>query len=237
MSMHEYEDLVEASVKTLINNKEDLKSDLRSMISALYTFQGQFDTGYTLFRLKNQLIENRYLYQLKVEDHPRYLENKEYFDSLKNKQSEWVLKYPGQKYSNENMVCAYYETYLYFEAGSELWIELCHTGYLKNEDTKPIVRLNVLDVALQVVELALKEQDFDLISWWYSLLPAYLVLLPDFKEGQKNIALQKIKAIALQPGVIQKDDRLYDRYITTMMNYKDQFPEEFREFCDWWVNK
>jgi len=69
MSMHEYEALVEQSVRTLSKSG---RRDLRDLYKSLYEFQGRYDTGYTQFRVIEHLLEARFLYRFPMRDHPDY---------------------------------------------------------------------------------------------------------------------------------------------------------------------
>jgi len=97
MSMHEFEDLVEQSVR-LLDAAHDARlhaerparrglgprvatpsdppggpdPDLRSAFHALYAFQGRWDTGFTHFRVIGILVKHRFAYVFDLEEHPHY---------------------------------------------------------------------------------------------------------------------------------------------------------------------
>ena len=57
--------------------------DLRSMFWQLYEFQYQFDTGFTEFRVRDILVEQRYFYRFECTQHPDYQGYRDFFDGLK----------------------------------------------------------------------------------------------------------------------------------------------------------
>jgi hypothetical protein len=85
MSMHEFEDLVEESIR-LLDARCDARLaaefsgvaaatppiDVRSFFRALYAFQDRWDTGFTHFRVIGILVKHRFAYVFDLEEHPDY---------------------------------------------------------------------------------------------------------------------------------------------------------------------
>ncbi len=67
--MHEFEDLVEQSVRCL-EASERPGLDHRSLFKQLYAFQEQYDTGYTHGRVLDILEKHRFTYSFPVDAHP-----------------------------------------------------------------------------------------------------------------------------------------------------------------------
>ncbi len=69
MSIHEYEAVVEQSVRTLSRSG---RPDRRDLYKCLYDFQAEFDTGYTHFRVMDLLLDARSVYRFTMDEHPHY---------------------------------------------------------------------------------------------------------------------------------------------------------------------
>ena len=69
MSMHEFEDVVEGSIRLLTTSHRSIE-DLRCCYATLYHFQEEWDTGYTHFRVMDLLLSARYVYRIPVSEYP-----------------------------------------------------------------------------------------------------------------------------------------------------------------------
>ena len=69
MSMHEIEDLVEATIRTI--DILDIPShEKRQLIANCYRLQAYFDTSYTHFRLMDILLKNDYMQTFRIHNFP-----------------------------------------------------------------------------------------------------------------------------------------------------------------------
>ena len=160
--MHEFEDLVEASVK-LFANSERPTQVLRALYKNLFDFQAQFDTGFTHFRTLDALLAARFVYKLELCDHPDYESAPAYFDAL----SDFTfIEVPGGKPDG-----SFFEPpELFYEAGSVLWQRLVAEKRLTGPDAEAPASLAIQDVALDAARLAAEKGDVQLVACWYRLL-------------------------------------------------------------------
>ena len=84
MSMHEFEDLVEYSIRALADSALRDLLDVRSVCWWLYDFQNHWDTGFTHFRVMDSLLDFRFAYRFDLVQHPDYQRERAYFESLKD---------------------------------------------------------------------------------------------------------------------------------------------------------
>ena len=173
MSMHEFEDLVEASVHTLAHSQRHSRQELRALYWNLYNFEGWWDTGFTQRRVLDLLLAAHYTYRFDLPAHPDYRHYPAIFQSIN--QFSFLNVHPDQEYNREhNPTAGYCEPpYLYCDVNSQLWYRFVQLGVLIGEDTLPVERQDPIDVARVVVEDARAEQDFTLIAEWYLLLLPY----------------------------------------------------------------
>ena len=134
MSMHEFEDLVEYSVRALAEFPQRDTLDLRSIYWWLYDFQNHWDTGFTHFRVIDALLDVRFVYRFDLAQHPDYDQHREFFDGLKD--FAFIRVQPTESYgksifdkvkgwTSDNPVAGYYKApHLYCDAGSPLWARM-----------------------------------------------------------------------------------------------------------------
>ena len=201
MSIHELEDLVEMSVRVLDSCQSDATSDRRSMFYHLYDFQGKWDTGFTHFRVMDILIAHRFVYQMDMTAHPDYAKYQIPLDQIveDSKQSSRLnaVKFMRLDPSNDpdskalsqmsikerkdfhlnNPYAGYYrDPLLYADAGSPLWKRLVEVGQLTGADAEaPNPQLTLIDIANQIIQCAEKQQNYDVMVYWYALLPYHLM--------------------------------------------------------------
>jgi hypothetical protein len=173
--MHEFEDLVEETIRLLNASEQAGKLDLRTMFWRLYQFQAAWDTGFTHFRVMDILLQRRFVYRFELNQHPDYALYREYFDGL----SDFTHIYlkPGQPWnSQENPAVGYYNPpYLYCDAGSPLWRHFVENSVLTGADAvPPDEKVTLVEVAREAVVEAYRKADFSLVGWWYSLLIVHI---------------------------------------------------------------
>lgn len=93
MSMHEIEDLIEITIRTL-HSSDIPVSEKRQLFANCYRLQAYFDTSYTHFRLMDILLENDYMQTYRIDDFPLAKKYPDYYQDLKSKDFEYLNEYP-----------------------------------------------------------------------------------------------------------------------------------------------
>ncbi len=176
MGQHEYEYLTEASIKLL---DQMTGIDHRSMFNCLYEFEGSFDTGFTLLSVQDILIKRRYVYAIRLDEHPDYERFKAQLEAIRTKGFEHILRNPSSEWElQSNPAIAYWNgAHLCCEAGSQLWERLVREGRLTGADASPPSPIDVIDVAATIASFAAEKgaEYRELLSWWYSIAPQALL--------------------------------------------------------------
>jgi hypothetical protein len=202
MSMHEFEDLVEYSIRALASSTLADTLDVRSACWWLYDFQNHWDTGFTHFRVMDILLDFRFAYRFALQQHPDYEQQRDYFDALKD--FTFILVKPNEPsgkgwfdpvkgWTSENPVAGYYKApYLYCDAGSPLWERMVEIGVLTGGDSlAPDETMGISGAVLAVARAAEQQNDLRLISDWYG----YLALqLASFGGDLDALATDKVLA-------------------------------------------
>lgn len=209
MSMHEIEDIIEESLKLLYIEKPN-NIDFRSAAYSLYRFQDQFDTGVTFLRLREILVESRYLYILP-------------------KNSLDKLKYP------EIPEGGYYLEHIdkenvFIEAGTEAWKDVVNKGILTGEDTISPLSLDIYNLALLIMETSIKKGDMTLAASWYKdiFLMQELANIEDPEDAQNNETLKKIRELANENNLMEVEAF---RYTDDLIDESDAN----EELIKWWT--
>jgi hypothetical protein len=204
MSEHEYQDLIEMSIKLLAQSQNTLHQniqcqtrqlDLRDVFHTLYQFQNLFDAGKTYFRVMAILLKYRMFYQLEPEDYAevellqkRQLLSEDLFEAIYQDQDQFGLE-------SENSVVAYWffnpelnQTLrasgalkrwklprIFVPANSSLIPVLVERGVLPASEAVPPKQLPFEQVAALVARAAEVHGETRLISYWYVLLPKALL--------------------------------------------------------------
>ncbi|MFZ1108452.1 MAG: hypothetical protein WAN43_08920 [Rhodomicrobium sp.] len=234
--MHIYEAVVEASVKLLA--KTD-RGDLRDLYKALYAFQRRYDTGYTHFRVIEHLLQARFVYRIAMREHPDYALYKVALDEIANKDEGWVALNPTLKGSKENPCVGYWkDNYLYFDAGDELWKKLVAAKKLTGSDSIPPKNLDIIEVALTVVDYAKNENDNELIDWLYAFLPLDLAYFSQYdpKSLKENSNIIKFRDIAIAKKCYEFEHEYNDGTLGYWADPDawDYIDPKFHEFLFWW---
>ncbi|MCD8162582.1 MAG: hypothetical protein LUE09_03855 [Synergistaceae bacterium] len=170
MSMHEIESLVESSVITLAQHAPE-HPRRESICLSLYALQKQFDCGYTLPRVANELIKLNYLFYIPVAKLPQP-ERGEAEDIMKNDGGFLA----GKTYvDRESGLC-------YVTAGSELWGKLLDLKILtESARSRPSDGLYPMELAEIIVPIAARAAASGeaeaagcaakTLGLWYALFP------------------------------------------------------------------
>lgn len=198
MSMYEYEDLVEESVRMLARSQRHSPNELRSLYWNLYEFEGLWDTSFTQLRTLDLLLAAHYTYRFDLSAHPDYERYPELFQNIH--QFSWINVHPEQEYDRQDNPTAGYcdPPYLYCDVNSQLWYRFVQLGVLTGEDALPVERQDPIDVARIVVEDALNEEHYHLIASWYYLISPYLAFLEDTEMFYSHPSLLQIKHLFYQ---------------------------------------
>jgi len=204
--MHEFEDLVEASVK-LFADTERPTQVLRTLYKNLFDFQAQFDTGFTHLRTLDALLAARFVYKLELREHPDYDSARAYFDAL----SKFTfVEVPGREPDGS----FFQPPALFCEAGSALWQRLVDQKRLTGPDADAPPPLAIQDIALDAASLAAEKGDIELVACWYRLLACELIERPlevvradaSVLELRKLVAKTRALELKMSYGMLQDPD-------------------------------
>ena len=247
MSMHEIEELQEASIR-LLDRIEGL--DHRSMFKRLYDFDAFFDTGFTHFRVMDILLRRRFYYRMALEDHPDYAQFKDALEDIRREDFSSIARDPSaEDNSATNPVVAYWtEGQLYCEAGSEIWAKLSGVGRLSGADREAPQPIDIVDIADTVVSFATAEENkesqirpmevtcLELAAWWYAVLPMVLLYEGPPRQsalGPDDVALQRIRDVVVKSEAYKiKGDGCLS-YPERNDDWSEVEPDALR-FLQWW---
>lgn len=168
MAMHEIESLVECSVLTLASYAPD-HPKRRSICYSLYELQKQFDCGYTVLRVDDELVKLGFLYHVS----PNSLPEPERSEALALRDGGFLAG--GTYFDFESQTCC-------ITAGSRLWEKLCNLSILPDSASEEVEELELFDLAETIASLAAKglsegdEKQADTLGLWYALFPAFCMV-------------------------------------------------------------
>ena len=93
MSMHEIEDLIESTIRT-IDTLDIPSSEKRQLFANCYRAQAYFDTSYTHFRLMEVLLRNDYMQTFRLHNFPPARKYPEYYQLLQDQDFEYIYEHP-----------------------------------------------------------------------------------------------------------------------------------------------
>jgi hypothetical protein len=227
MSQHEFEHLVEYSIRELATSGEP-QQRLRSLYFNLFEYQNLFDTGFTHFRTMNELLAQRFVYRMPLEQHPDFFAYGIYFSEVKavdSSRASVFVRVPGQERDG-----SYYRApHLYFDAGSALWQRLVKLGRLTGADAEAPETIDIATIALEVAHLAEQRDNPELIGMWYRLLMPYGWQF-EFDELRANATLAELRAI------VKRTDALSYKVNYGML--RDPPPEALKKSPElaWWFD-
>lgn len=197
--MYEIENLVEESVKTLATTP-CAPAEATNLCFNLYQLQEQFDCGYTLLRVRDELEQLGYLYPLQ----PDQLPEPERSEALQLLQPGGFLA-DGTYVDHQTGTCI-------LTAGSQLWQKLQAQGLLPQaaaaragETLRP---LSPLELAEAIVPLASELADKgDLtgsyaLGLWYALFPT-LCLAAGCHDQPTPDRIEKLLRMLATPAVFE----------------------------------
>jgi hypothetical protein len=216
--MHEIEDLVERSVRTLAATGRPWP-ELRSRYWNLYEFAAEFDTGFTHFRNMDELLAAHFVYRMPVSAHPDYERHRAWFDDI---EEFAFIGEPGPEDDGGYVQ----PPYLYCDAGSPLWARLVASKRLTGADAEPPEPVDMVKIAVEVARIAEATDDRDLVAMWYRLLPPYL--LGALAEARASPGIAELREIVRRTAAM-----------SIPMTYgalRDPSPAELAEAPDlaWW---
>jgi tetratricopeptide (TPR) repeat protein len=253
MSMHEIENLVESSVR-LLAQYTTKKNDNRSLYLALFNYQNRWDTKNTTFRVMDILLESNAYYFISVKDHPEYSLFQPFFDELLASESvdfKPIYSIPDQPWRAKNnreigIFCRYTdlmdknfpgvkrpefaEPGIYFAAGSSIWSGLVAKKFFQAKDAVPPKQLSISEVVLEVVTTAKKADNISLISGWYAMLGADLVIQEKCPESKDKKRFDKILNI-----VSKTDACAYNNgHAMTALPTEEVLKKISGQIANWW---
>lgn len=254
MSMHEYEDLIEMSVRALARSKQAKQLDLRSVFFNLYELQSLWDTSLTYFRVMDLLLEHKFFYCFEASRYPEY-------DTLELSDSDWlhsIFLNPNLSWHAEsNPVIAYVfkplkvsfempyiankeQDYVFIAADSLVISELVKQTVLPKEAAQAPLEMSLFDVAHLVILEASLLNDKALMAQWYALLPSFLLYTTtqnQLSDWRDNKQLQVIKELIYKAEAHKLDD---SRFLPSQEDLEPDaqtdagFSRQEKGFFKWW---
>ncbi|BCY08111.1 hypothetical protein L3i22_031990 [Actinoplanes sp. L3-i22] len=202
--MHEIEDLVYESVRTLDRHHPADDGRLRDWFVALYAFQFTFDCSITQGRVRDILLRRGHTYRFPVAEHPDYAERRAFFDGL----DDFTDLHEDDELPERELATGYVDPpWLYAEAGSALWQRMAGAGRLTGAAAVPPNRVRLIDVATRIAAAAERDGDAELIAHWYGLGPEILVggypLHADELPATPGVA--ELREIVRRTGALEVD--------------------------------
>lgn len=204
MAMHEIEGLVECSVLTLASYAPD-HPQRRSICYSLYELQKQFDCGYTVLRVDDQLEKLGFLYHVS----PDSLPEPERSEALSLRE-EGGFPAGDTYFDYESQTCC-------VTAGSRLWKKLCNLGILPELASEEVEELELFDLAEAIASLAAKglsegdEKQADTLGLWYALFPA-LCMVYGYDDDEAKVPsperVQNLLSLLSKPEAFQSAKHL-----------------------------
>jgi tetratricopeptide (TPR) repeat protein len=261
MAMHEFEALADGLILVLDESPDSEELDLRSMYAAIANFVGSWDASLQHFHVLEQVLHHRYTYAFPIEEHPDYNDNKEYFDNLHGYEN--IFRQPAQEWDEETnpevgIYCHPEEEWgdydnnipeellnkgmLYFNAGGELWQRFVDAGKLTGKDALPPVEIPLEEIILTALKAAvLQEEDAQLISIAYALMPSYAITNNPTALMQ-NAAMHEIRDIVMDTDACRYNNDYGYSELPSLEQLEDynelgidrkKMPE-MAAFADWW---
>lgn len=262
--MHEFEGLADGLVLALDGSADSEQLDLRSMYASIAAFVGNWDASLQHFHVLEQLLYHRFTYVFPVQEHPDYEANKEYFDNLHG--YETICRVPGLDWDGENnpevgIFCHPEEEWsdyvtsippellnkgmLYFDAGGELWERFVATGRLTGKDAQPPKEIPLEEIILLALNASLlQEEDTQLISICYALIPSYVVTKQpaELPALMQNKSMHEIREIVIDTDACRyNNDYGYCQMPSpeeladyTLLDIDEEKMPELVAFVDWW---
>lgn len=259
--MHEFEALADGLILVLDESPDSEEMDLRSMYASIANFVGKWDATLQYFHVLEQLLYHRYTYAFPIEEHPDYEANKAYFDNLhgyknifRHPVQEWdevanpeagIYCHPEEEwgdYDNNIPEELFNKGMLYFDAGGELWERFVAEGKLTGKDALTPEEIPLEDIVLTALKAAvLQEEDAQLISVAYALLPSY-AMTNNPAALMQSASMQEIRDIVVDTDACRyNNDYGYSQLPSPeeLEDYgelginKETMPE-MAAFADWW---
>lgn len=221
MSMHEIESLVEYSVKT-VATASPVSPLAKSICFSLYQIQDLFDCGYTLLRVRDELVQLGYLYLLP----PELLPDPERSQAMKfKKRSGFFAK--GTYFDHKTNRCC-------ITAGSKLWKKLLSLGILPAEDPQEVRELSPFELIETIVPLASErfaqgdQTAVDTLGLWYGLFPI-ICIMTGYDEQPEAEKLENMLSLVAFPEAF----KAAEEYVRDM-DFEDFIDEEEMPFLEEW---
>jgi hypothetical protein len=230
MSFRQIEDLIEDSI-ILLDNISLSKRDKRELIFNLYKFQYKFDTNNTLFRVREILLENRYLYSVPIQKHIDFTLNKSFFHQLDKDAQISIPAYipepeKGNVYLSENKI--------WFEVNDAYWNRVRLT--LPKEEQNVPQDLPVIHLLNGMLNISLHQENKLIAKRWYAtFVNSFLDFDLDENDGLpnkfsawlKNNELKQLrKFIKENTKIFQIEEEDNDDDLYTLADYKTELEFE-----------
>ncbi|TQM32381.1 hypothetical protein [Nocardia bhagyanarayanae] len=211
MSMHLIEDLVEGSIRVLHDHAPVGDRRVRDWIAALYRFHDTYDCSFTHFRVMDILLERGYTFRFPIDEHPEYVERREFFDGL----ADFTALTDGSDDPPDSedrddlddwLDRGFVDPpFLYCDAGTALWRQMIELGKLTGEHAEPLGNPHLAEVVHEVVVAAEEAGDIELIALWHALGLHSLLGAAYIDDPRDMPTVRAIRAIALRTDAISFD--------------------------------
>lgn len=226
---------VEGSVQELVCLLDPLAisdGEKRSLIYNLYKFHDQWDVGFTRFRTYNILVETGFFHFFEMEEHPDYEKYKDYFESIRGSELEWIYDDPLKGYEKGAKENSYWFGTVYddeLEKDIPLGKMCCEPGmrmwrHFKGDDGYR--EMSEPEMFARLAELAVGSEHGDrFLSEIYHLM---LYVLSGTVEEKDRKFLERLKELVLTEDVMRK----YHHGDSVFYAKPDLLDEEFLELAD-----
>lgn len=188
MDVPDAADLVEDSIRTL-DEASLTDAEFQGDVERLYEFQSEYESRPTYFRIMELLERRGSFLSVSLEDHPDYDEHRDVFDEMETTSVSPVFRDPGEEWSEEDNPVVGYSAAgdLYVERGGELWERLVDREVLEGDETDPPAERSLFRAVRDVVEVAEREGDVDLLLRWYVTLGFHLGFHVDEEDEDEEL--------------------------------------------------
>lgn len=193
MNVPDAADLIEDSIRRL-DEAPLTDAEFHGDARRLYAFQSEYEKRPTYFRVMELLERRDYFLTVSLEEHPDFEEFEESFDQMDATTISPVLRDPEDDWEEEdNPVVGYAaDGRLYVERGGELWERLVDVGALEGDDTERPADRSLYRAVRDVLDVAARREDLDLLLRWYVTLGFHLGL--EMKgEGDEEERLEQLR--------------------------------------------
>lgn len=226
MSMHQIEDMIETTIRTLFHSAKATVNNIpvRDICYHLYQLQDQFDCSYTMLRVEDELVQMGFLARIPIDRLP---EQEREAASLLAEEGGFLSS--GAYVDGEQVYAAY---------GEPIWDALVEAGMLAQPKMGGIPKMNALDLAEIVIPLAAEQRRMegsageiaaDTLLYWYALFPVFMLTTGCDGEGQEE-KIRRLRDMADVPEAFARADTLW---LAAELEDLEDLTDELPCLSDW----